>query len=69
MYNFWFTLTMVLISDSVKNQPFQNMVMLSISPISFEVGVINLVCGCILMMKECFIPFSGYCDFDIRPHF
>ena len=68
MYNFWFTLTMVLISDLVK-KPFQNMVMLSISPISFEVGIINLVCGCNLMMKECCIPFSGYCDFDIRPHF
>ena len=36
-----------------------------ISPIFFEVGIPNLVCGCILWMTECRVPFSGHCDIDL----
>ena len=38
----------------------------SISPIFFEVGIPNLVCGYIhLGMGECRVPFSGHCDLDL----
>ena len=51
------------ISQSVRPSRFR---VRSISPIFFEVGIPNLVCGWIhLVMAECRVPFSGYCDFDL----
>ena len=33
-------------------------------PIFFEVGIPNLVCGCILGW-QCRVPFSGHCDLEL----
>ena len=42
-----------------------------ISRTFFEVGIPNLVCGCIYGMTECGVPFLGHCDlgFDLWPIF
>ena len=57
-YHFWVTLT--LISDLVLEYH-----VLSISPISFELGIPNLVCGCILEWQSVMFQFLGHCDLDL----
>ena len=37
----------------------------SISPIFFEVGIPNLVCGCILGWRSVAYHFLGHCDLDL----
>ena len=43
----------------------------SISPTYFEVGIQNLVCGCILGLSVSRIPFWGHCDhaLDLKTRF
>ena len=41
----------------------------SISPIFFEVGIPNLVCGYILGWRSVAYQFLGYCDLDLWPSF
>ena len=54
----WVIVTLTLISDLVSR-------MWYISPILFEVGIPNLVRGCILGWQSVMYQFFGHCDLDL----